>query len=344
MDLNTITEVKRPGIGGRDRRSGATAMPGSPAAPGCSPSRSPRRHADRSRAARLAGAARPRPTGSTIAATCRIAELYRLRRRRPNGRAAPLFRECCDAFLASFKIWNAATVGGNICMSLPAGPMISLTAALEGVCTLWPRDGDAARGAGRRLRHRQPRQCPAAGRIAAQHPPARRGAAQALRLPPRLAHQARPLGGAADRHAAARRGDFLLTITAATAAPGSAPLRRDRRPRRSCSGAIDDAIPARRVFRRRARLGRLQAPPHATTSPNRSAPSWRSRSAHERSDRHDATRRQRPASVRGRAASPASACAPSCATSAGSASRRAATPAIAAPARSGSTASRSIPA
>ena len=26
-------------------------------------------------------------------------------------------------------------------MSLPAGAMISLTAALEGVCTLWPRDG-----------------------------------------------------------------------------------------------------------------------------------------------------------------------------------------------------------
>ena len=32
-------------------------------------------------------------------------------------------------------------MGGNICMSLPAGPMISLTAALEGVCTLWPRGG-----------------------------------------------------------------------------------------------------------------------------------------------------------------------------------------------------------
>ena len=87
--------------------------------------------------------------------------------------AAPLFRECCDSFLASFKIWNAATVGGNICMSLPAGPMISLTAALEGVCTLWPRDGDAARGAGRRFRHRQPRQRAARRRIAAQHPPAR---------------------------------------------------------------------------------------------------------------------------------------------------------------------------
>jgi CO/xanthine dehydrogenase FAD-binding subunit len=41
----------------------------------------------------------------------------------------------------SFKIWNAATVGGNVVMSLPAGAMVSLTAALEGVCTLWPQNG-----------------------------------------------------------------------------------------------------------------------------------------------------------------------------------------------------------
>ena len=36
-------------------------------------------------------------------------------------------------------------MGGNICMSLPAGPMISLTAALEGVATLWPRSGEPRR-------------------------------------------------------------------------------------------------------------------------------------------------------------------------------------------------------
>jgi CO/xanthine dehydrogenase FAD-binding subunit len=79
------------------------------------------------------------PAGLEIAATCRIAELHRF-----DGpaewTAAPLLRQCCDSFLASFKIWNAATVGGNICMSLPAGPMISLTAALEATYTLWPRD------------------------------------------------------------------------------------------------------------------------------------------------------------------------------------------------------------
>lgn len=57
--------------------------------------------------------------------------------------AARLIGKCCRSFLASFKIWNMATVGGNLCMSLPAGPMISLTAALEGVCTIWSSDGSA---------------------------------------------------------------------------------------------------------------------------------------------------------------------------------------------------------
>ncbi len=75
-----------------------------------------------------------------IAATCKIVELDQFAAP-PDWLAAPLFRECCRAFLASFKIWNVSTVGGNIVMSLPAGPMISLTAALEGVCTLWPREG-----------------------------------------------------------------------------------------------------------------------------------------------------------------------------------------------------------
>ena len=59
----------------------------------------------------------------------------------PDWLAAPLIDECCRAFLASFKIWKTATVGGNICMSLPAGPMISLTAALDGVCTIWQANG-----------------------------------------------------------------------------------------------------------------------------------------------------------------------------------------------------------
>ena len=75
-----------------------------------------------------------------IAATCTIAELDGLNAP-VSWTAAPLIGQCARAFLASFKIWNAATVGGNLCMSLPAGPMISLTAALDGLCTLWAADG-----------------------------------------------------------------------------------------------------------------------------------------------------------------------------------------------------------
>jgi CO/xanthine dehydrogenase FAD-binding subunit len=59
----------------------------------------------------------------------------------PDWTAAPLIDQCCRAFLASFKIWKTATVGGNICMSLPAGPMIALAAALDGTCTIWKADG-----------------------------------------------------------------------------------------------------------------------------------------------------------------------------------------------------------
>jgi CO/xanthine dehydrogenase FAD-binding subunit len=63
------------------------------------------------------------PDGLSIAATCSVAELDAL---------------TCPP---EFKIWKTATVGGNICMSLPAGPMISLACALDGVCTIWQADG-----------------------------------------------------------------------------------------------------------------------------------------------------------------------------------------------------------
>lgn len=38
-----------------------------------------------------------------------------------------------------------ATVGGNLCNALPAGPMISLTAALDGLCLLRSQDGSLRR-------------------------------------------------------------------------------------------------------------------------------------------------------------------------------------------------------
>jgi len=82
--------------------------------------------------------------GLRIAATCKIAELDGMTF--PSSwTAAPLVNQCCRSFLASFKIWNMATVGGNLCMSLPAGPMISLTTALDGVCTIWTPEGNERR-------------------------------------------------------------------------------------------------------------------------------------------------------------------------------------------------------
>ena len=78
--------------------------------------------------------------GLEVAATCTIAELERFEAP-AEWTAAPLLRLCSHALLMSFKIYNAATVGGNICMSLPAGAMISLAAALEATYTLWPRGG-----------------------------------------------------------------------------------------------------------------------------------------------------------------------------------------------------------
>jgi CO/xanthine dehydrogenase FAD-binding subunit len=80
--------------------------------------------------------------GREIAATCTLADLARWR---PAALwpAAAAFRQCCDALLASFKVWNTATVGGNICLSLPAGAMTSLAASLDGVATLWSADGSA---------------------------------------------------------------------------------------------------------------------------------------------------------------------------------------------------------
>lgn len=82
--------------------------------------------------------------GLRISPTCTIARLNALQAP-PEWMAAPLIQQCCNAFLASFKVWNTATVGGNICMSLPAGPMISLTVALEGMYTLRPREGGEIR-------------------------------------------------------------------------------------------------------------------------------------------------------------------------------------------------------
>jgi CO/xanthine dehydrogenase FAD-binding subunit len=79
--------------------------------------------------------------GIELAATCTIADLAALSTTLPDSHpswaAAPLFRRCATALVAATKIWRTATVGGNICLSLPAGSMISLTSALDASLTVW---------------------------------------------------------------------------------------------------------------------------------------------------------------------------------------------------------------
>jgi CO/xanthine dehydrogenase FAD-binding subunit len=140
MNLNTITEVKRPTSADQitEWRDGYAWLAG-----GTWLFSEPQIHTDTLIDLDRMGwpALTPSADGLEIAATCHIAEVFAFQGPK-EWTAVPLFFMCCNSLLASFKIWNAATVGGNVCMSLPAGAMISLTAALEGVCTLWPLDGD----------------------------------------------------------------------------------------------------------------------------------------------------------------------------------------------------------
>ncbi|MGW4477352.1 FAD binding domain-containing protein [Rhodococcus triatomae] len=78
--------------------------------------------------------------GVRIGATCTVRQLYETAPQ-AHWPALALARTSCEAFLSSFKVWNAATVGGNICLSLPAGPMITLSVALEATYTLCAPDG-----------------------------------------------------------------------------------------------------------------------------------------------------------------------------------------------------------
>lgn len=131
MDLNTVAEVVSPASAG-DWRPGDAWLGGGTAL-FAEPRPELRRLLD------LTAAGWPpltsRPEGLEIAATCTIAALA--------AGGHDLAEKCCHAFLASFKIWNVATVGGNLCAALPAGPMIALGAALDGECLLLGPSGSS---------------------------------------------------------------------------------------------------------------------------------------------------------------------------------------------------------
>ncbi|MFR9752917.1 FAD binding domain-containing protein [Nocardia sp. 004] len=87
--------------------------------------------------------------GLEIAATCTLAEFSGampghelgvpvLRELWPG---TALFAQSCRALLASHKIWRTATVGGNVCLALPAGAVLGALVALDGVALVWAADG-----------------------------------------------------------------------------------------------------------------------------------------------------------------------------------------------------------
>ena len=182
--------------------------------------------------------------GLAIAATCTIAQLDAFGASAP-WTAAPLIGQCARAFLASFKIWNAATVGGNMCMSLPAGPMISLTAALDGMCTLWAADGGERQVAvtdfvlGPLQNVLQPGEILRSIALPAEAL-TRRTAFRQISLAPLGRSGALAIG------TLARDGQFALTITASTPRPVKLSFEFDPERRRRC------ARPSKAQFQRTA--------------------------------------------------------------------------------------------
>ncbi|WP_330250714.1 FAD binding domain-containing protein [Nocardia sp. NBC_00565] len=87
--------------------------------------------------------------GLEIAATCTLAEFAGAVPGRELGvevlrtewPGTGLFAPACRALVASHKIWRTATVGGNLCLSLPAGAVAAALVALDGVALVWSPDG-----------------------------------------------------------------------------------------------------------------------------------------------------------------------------------------------------------
>ncbi|WP_278261623.1 FAD binding domain-containing protein [Nocardia sp. AG03] len=94
-----------------------------------------------------------RSDGLEIAATCTLAQFAGARpgrelgtpTLRPEWPGTALFAQSCRALLASHKIWRTATVGGNVCLSLPAGAVLGALVALDATAVIWPRGGGERR-------------------------------------------------------------------------------------------------------------------------------------------------------------------------------------------------------
>lgn len=139
MDLNTVTALCRPAhraeipphVAGDAWLAGGTALFSEP-------------QPHLARLIDLASLRWPALTlsaeGLEIAATCTLAQLEEAALP-PDTPTLPVIAQCCQALYGSFKVRAAATVGGNLCLALPAAPMSALMVALDGVATLWPQAG-----------------------------------------------------------------------------------------------------------------------------------------------------------------------------------------------------------
>ncbi|MEZ0449348.1 FAD binding domain-containing protein [Cellulomonas sp. ICMP 17802] len=82
--------------------------------------------------------------GISLAATCTIRQLVDLAP--VDGWVSQhLVVRCARSLVASEKIWDWATVGGNVCTALPAGALTSLAVALDATAVVWTPDGGERR-------------------------------------------------------------------------------------------------------------------------------------------------------------------------------------------------------
>ena len=87
-------------------------------------------------------AVEPAAEGLHLGATCTVAKL--LAANLPPA-AAALAGFCAAALASSWKVQGTATVGGNLCLALPAGSFIAWAVALDAVCVVRTADGGERR-------------------------------------------------------------------------------------------------------------------------------------------------------------------------------------------------------
>lgn len=88
-----------------------------------------------------AGATAGLTTGLTIGATCSLLDLV-AHAERSGLPGLAVARSCVEALVMSSKVSRRATVGGNVCLALPAGGAISFLTGLGADAVVWGPGGE----------------------------------------------------------------------------------------------------------------------------------------------------------------------------------------------------------